>query len=212
MSHNHTEAAQENIHEHAHGAKEKWIAWAAVCAAVFAALAAIGGAMASANLTNSMRQQMKANDKWNFYQAKSVKSTLYTTARDGIAADEKKPPTEYESKIKQYKEEMPEIEKEAKEHEELSEKYLETHEWFEFAVTLFHVSIAVVAVGVLTRTPWFWYGSMVSAAAGAVLLVMGFMHGPGHPHEGGKTEGHGPPAATQQHGAAEGHASPEGHH
>jgi hypothetical protein len=184
MAHNHTEHVQEELHEHAHGAKEKWIGWAALTAAILAALAAIAGSLASGNLTNSMRTQMVTNDTWSYYQAKSIKSTQYATSGELLKASGKTPPEDWGKKIEEYKGEMKELEKKAKESEALSEKHLEAHETFELAVTLFHVAIAVAAVGVLTKSRWFWYVAMVGGAAGAAFLAWGYMQAPKH-HAGG---------------------------
>src|SRR4051794_626524 len=87
MSHNPTEHIQEEIQHHAshhgHGHQEhahrdsgKWITAAATTAAIVAALAAGAGALATRHETQSTLIRIKANDNWNYYQAKSIKSSL----------------------------------------------------------------------------------------------------------------------------------------
>src|SRR6476661_8542119 len=84
MSHNPTEHVQEELHHHAaHGHEHgqeggggKWITAAATTAAILAAFAATAGALATRHLTQSTLIRIKANDDWNFYQAKSIKSSV----------------------------------------------------------------------------------------------------------------------------------------
>src|SRR5580765_5509428 len=84
MSHNPTEHLQEELHHHAaHGSDHghshsggKWITAAATTAAILAAFAAAAGALATSHLTQSTLIRIKANDDWNFYQAKSIKTSL----------------------------------------------------------------------------------------------------------------------------------------
>jgi hypothetical protein len=50
---------------------------------------------------------------------------------------------------------------------------LSRHETFERGVTLFHISIAVVAIAVLMRRQWLWYVSVLAGAIGVYFLVHG---------------------------------------
>src|SRR5216683_33715 len=77
MSHSATEQIQEEIHHLAsHGDGSKWVVAAATTAAILAAFAAAAGALATSHLTQSTLIRIKANDDWNYYQAKSIKSSL----------------------------------------------------------------------------------------------------------------------------------------
>jgi len=81
------EHVQEEIQHHAaHDAHEKWVAGAALTAAILAALAAITGALAGVHLTESSRAQIESNDFWGFYQAKSIKSAILTTKVELLGA------------------------------------------------------------------------------------------------------------------------------
>src|SRR3954447_21832938 len=126
--HNPTEHVQEHVtHEaahggHGHGGQPGWITAAALTAAVFAALAAITGALATKHLTESTQkridssnERIKANDNWNYYQAKSNKGSdllsrvvMYEVAErsgplpDAVAkqkADDAKKRAEYATKV-----------------------------------------------------------------------------------------------------------------
>ena len=61
------------MHHHAEG-HTGWVKFAALTAALLAALAAISGSLADVRLTESSRAQIQSNDQWGLYQAKSIKS------------------------------------------------------------------------------------------------------------------------------------------
>src|SRR6266478_4638474 len=134
MSHNPTEHAQESIHHLAsHGSGDKWITAAAMTAAILAAFAAAAGALATRHLTQSMLIRIKANDDWNFYQAKSIKSSLLDAKIYTAQLSKAEPRKSDIDKKAEYAKEMPEIQASAKELEKLSKEHLETHETFEGA-------------------------------------------------------------------------------
>jgi len=81
-----TEHIHEDILDRAREARDVWINWAAATAAVLAALAAVSGAMSNHYLTVSGRGQIQANDHWNHYQAKSIKSVVLRSKLDVLAA------------------------------------------------------------------------------------------------------------------------------
>src|SRR5436189_5881476 len=139
MGHNPTEHVQEEIHHQAsHERGEKWITAAATTAAILAALAAAGGALATSHLTQSTLIRIKANDDWNYYQAKSIKSSLLDAKIYSAQLSKVEPRKADLDKKSKYAEEIPEIQTAAKELEKLSKEHLETHETFEGAATLFH--------------------------------------------------------------------------
>jgi hypothetical protein len=77
MSDDPTEQVQDEIHHRAsHGDPSRWIVAAATTAAILAALAAGASALATSHLTQSTLIRIQANDDWNYYQAKSIKSSL----------------------------------------------------------------------------------------------------------------------------------------
>src|SRR5882672_4796706 len=177
MSHNPTEHAQESIHHHAsHGPGGRWITAAATTAAILAALAATAGALATRHLTQSTLIRIKANDDWNFYQAKSIKSSLLDAKIYSAQLSKVEPRKADIDRKSEYAVEMPEIQKTARELEKLSKEQLETHETFEGAATLFHIAIAVVAVSVVARRKEFWYLSMVGGAIGIVFFGKALLH------------------------------------
>lgn len=187
MSHNPTEHVQEELHhhaahghdhEHAHGSGSKWITAAATTAAILAAFAAAAGALATSHLTQSTLIRIKANDDWNFYQAKSIKSSVLDSKIYAAQLVKAEPRESDVEKKKDYAKEMPEIQQHARELEKLSTEHLETHETYEMSATLFHIAIAVVAVAVVARRREFWYVSMVGGLIGIALFGKALLHSP----------------------------------
>jgi hypothetical protein len=191
MSHNPTEHVQEELHHHAahaheeghggghgHGGGGKWITAAATTAAILAAFAAGGGALATRHLMQAMLTRIRANDDWNYYQAKSIKSSLLDAKIYSAQLVKAEPRKSDLEKKDQYAKELPEIQASARAFEKLSREHLETHETFEGCATMFHISIAIVAISVVARRKGFWMLSMLSGAVGLFIFVKAFVHAP----------------------------------
>src|SRR5882672_9672097 len=110
MSHNPTEHAQESIHHHAsHGPGGRWITASATTAAIIAAFAAGAGALATRHETQSTLIRIKANDDWNYYQAKSIKSSLLDAKIYSAQLSKVEPRKSDVDKRAEYSKQMPEI-------------------------------------------------------------------------------------------------------
>jgi hypothetical protein len=175
------EHVEEHIHHEAqHGSGPSWIGLAALSAAIIAAMAAIGGMLAGLALTESSRDQVDSNNKWAYFQSKSIKQSLLQSKMDILLAIGKDVPEKDTLKLAEYEKEKNEIQAEAKEKEESSKHHLHVHETIERGVTMFHVAIAVVAVAVLSKRKRFFYASLAFAAIGLVFGVMGMNEMFGH--------------------------------
>jgi uncharacterized protein DUF4337 len=186
MSHNPTEHVQEEIQHHAshghdeHEAGGKWITASATTAAIVAAFAAGAGALATSHETQSSLIAIRANDEWNYYQAKSIKFSLLDAKIYSAQLSKAEPRKADEEKRAKYQKEMPEIQVRAHKLEKLSTQHLETHEAYEGAATLFHIAIAIVAISVVARRKEFWYISMVVGFAGLLVFGEAFLYAPPH--------------------------------
>ncbi len=188
MSHNPTEHVQEELHHHAaHGHDHddghghnggKWITAAATTAAILAAFAAGAGALATSHLVQSTLIRIKANDDWSYYQAKSIKASLLDAKIYSAQLTKIEPRKSDIEKKEEYAKQMPEIQATAKEYEQLSREHLESHETFEGAATLFHISIAIVAVAVVAKRREFWYISIVGGLVGIAIFAKAWFHAP----------------------------------
>ncbi len=168
-----TEHLQEELHHRAHESQEKWISIVALGAAIMAVLAAIAALLAGAHANEAMLEQIKASDKWAYYQAKSIKSAVVLSKVELLSEMGRTPNPKDEEKLGEYKNEQGEIQKEAQELEENSHAHFHRHEVFARAVTLFQVAIAMSAITVLTRRRWFFYVSLLLVAVGLFFLVQG---------------------------------------
>jgi hypothetical protein len=205
MAHDPTEHIQEEIQHHAgHGLGGKWITAAATTAAILAALAACAGALATSHLTQSTLIRIKANDDWNYYQAKSIKSSLLDAKLYSAQLAKVEPRKADLDKKNEYATEMPEIQADARELEKLSKEHLETHETYEGAATLFHIAIAVVAISVVARRKEFWYLSMAGGALGIIFFAKAFIHSPPPFKEEPAPAAHSAASTPGGHGAGKG--------
>jgi len=179
MSHSPTEHVQEEIHHQAsHGDGSKWIIASAMTAAILAAFAAAAGALATRHLTQSTLIRIQANDDWNYYQAKSIKSSLLDAKIYSAQLTKADPRKSDIEKKNEYARQMPEIQASAKRLEKLSKEHLETHEIFEGAATLFHIAIAVVAISVVAKRKEFWYVAMIGGAVGICVFGKALIQAP----------------------------------
>jgi hypothetical protein len=170
-----TEHLHEELHEHAEHIRERWIMMVALTAALLAVLAAVSALMAGHHANEATIEQIKASDQWAYYQAKGIKSSVLESKAEillkmGMKAEEKD-----EEKIKEYKKEQSEIEKEARELQQSSKRHLDLHHGIAQSVTIFQIAIAVCAIAVLTKKKMLWYSSMVLGIIGIVLLLMAFL-------------------------------------
>lgn len=170
------EQVHEQIHHHAHDAMQRWISGAALTAAILAALAAITGALAGKHLTESSRNQLESNDKWGQYQAKSIKAGILRSKMELLAAMGKNESEKDKEKLHEYEGDLKEIDKEARERSAASDAQLQVHETLEYGVTLFHISIAVVAIAVLSKRKMFWFASLAFGTVGIVFMAQGLLH------------------------------------
>ena len=113
--------------------------------------------------------QGKASDQWAYYQAKGIKAAIY--ASEGST-----------DKAQQEAQEQQDISKSAKEFESevqkssgQSERSLEHHHQFAYAVTMFQVSIALAAVAALSRQKIVWLVGLMISALGLAYFLNGFI-------------------------------------
>ena len=171
------ERAHEDLH-HAvqkHGSTEKWILGVALTAAIFAVFAAITALKAEHAANEAMLCQIKSSDQWNFYQAKSIKSYLFSTKVEILTALDKKASQKDLDKIEEYRKEQAEIMEKAKEHQKESGHYLREHLVLAKSVTLFQIAIAIGAISALTRLRAFWYLCIIFGIVGITLFVQGIL-------------------------------------
>jgi hypothetical protein len=178
-----TERAVEESEQRA-----RWIVYLSFSTALIAVLAAIS-ALESGTYSNqallqkneALLAQSKAADQWAYYQAKSVKGTIYASqaaAMQGsnpeLAARAQKEAERYAVEEEEISKTAKELEKQVNEDTEHSSESMEHHHRFAYAVTMFQISIALAAVAALSRQKSVWFAGLLVAVIGLVYFVDGF--------------------------------------
>ena len=167
------EHAQETIEHHAHGASEPWVMGVALTAAILAALAAVTALYAEHFATEATLEQIRASDKWNEFQANSIKEKVLLTSKKILTKLNQELDPEDEAKIREYKENKDKIKEKAEEFERDSLKHLHEHVPLSRGLTMFQVAIAIGAISVLTKRREFWFVCIAFGVIGVGFLIWG---------------------------------------
>ena len=186
--HEQLEEAKERVHG-PHGGGGHGAAWtlqlslSTAIIAVFAAIASLqsGGQESAALLAKNeaILSQAKASDQWAYYQAKSIKGSLYEVQLETLTNEEtiakfRAKQQKYEHERKEVEDKARELEKDAEEKGKAGEEAFHKHHRFALAVTIFQISIALAAIGALTRRKQLWWASMVIGLGGLFFFAKGF--------------------------------------
>jgi len=181
----------EEATEHAVEAAEhrsRWLVYLSFTTALIAVLAAVA-ALESGTYSNealiqkneALLAQAKASDQWAYYQAKGIKGSVYATQAAAARATNPELADKSQKEADRYTAEQEEISKSAREFEgeekkdsELSDKSLEHHHRFAYAVTMFQISIALAAVAALSRQKAVWLVGLAISLLGLLYFVDGF--------------------------------------
>jgi uncharacterized protein DUF4337 len=156
--------------------RSRWVTYLSFTTAVIAVLAAIA-ALESGTFSNealmqkneAVLAQAKASDQWAYYQAKGVKAVIY--AAQGSTEKAQKETAEQQEISRTAKD----FESEVQRSSSQSERSLEHHHRFAYAVTLFQVSIALAAVAALSRQKMVWLAGLMISLLGLAYFVNGFL-------------------------------------
>lgn len=176
----HLKQVEEAMEEVKHKEEtEGWLSYISLSTAIIAIVTALVGLYESQitsktilSKNEAVLYQSQASDQWNYYQAKSVKSHIYTVNAELYPEKAE----EFKKKVAVYKKEQDEIKAEAERIEALKEKrnhesdhYYHIHHILSFAITFLQISIALASISALTRNKKFWLGSLVLSAIGAII-------------------------------------------
>jgi hypothetical protein len=163
--------------------RSRWVVHLSFTTALIAVLAAIAAYSNEALIqkNEALLAQSKASDQWAYYQAKSVKATVYATQAAVSKHTDPELSQKNEAEARRYSTEEQEISRTAKEFEEevkkdaeLSDKSMEHHHRFAYAVTMFQISIALAAVSALSREKMVWYAGLLVGLIGLLYFADGF--------------------------------------
>jgi len=167
-----TEHLHEHIHEAVHESHSRWSMSVAISTAFMAAFAAVSSLMAGHSSNEALIAQIKASDKWSYYNAKGIKAEV----NDAVLQlkDAKKDTSEAAAARKaKLKADQKEIQKQATELEEESENQLQKDMLLARAVTFFQIAISISAMSLLSKKKSLWYVSLVMFALGILQFLIG---------------------------------------
>ncbi|HEY3807869.1 MAG TPA: DUF4337 domain-containing protein [Kofleriaceae bacterium] len=172
------EVPTEHLHEHMHEAAEEsrssWIARVALSSAILAVLAAVTALLASHHSDEAILDEMRATDKWAFFQAKSIKLAILETDLNDRKVDNRPIPADAGDQQKKYNQEKDGIQAEAEALQDSSELHMGHHVWYARGVTAFQIAIAIGAISVLAKRPKLWLLSLVVGGIGSAFFLMGW--------------------------------------
>ncbi len=145
---------------------------------VLAALLAINTYIGNGYSSSILQNTIKANDTWNFYQAKSIKQSI----AEGQLEDAKDPKrrAELQAKIDRYEsdpakgEGKKELMAKARALEDARDEAKKHTPWLTFAGTAFQLAIVLLSASILAVSMSMFWGSVAVGAVGALLLSQGF--------------------------------------
>ncbi|MBF0593643.1 MAG: DUF4337 domain-containing protein [Candidatus Omnitrophica bacterium] len=167
-------------------AQESWIKWVALTTTILAVCAAIGSLKGGGYSTQVQLMTTQENNKWSYFQSKSIKQHVTEMERDllGLELVKANDPAlkqEVQVKIKavedsitRYDNEKAAIKTEA---EQLSSKQgeLKRHGGnFGLAVMFFQIAIMLSAIGSLLKQRSAWLCGLFIGIAGFVYFLNGF--------------------------------------
>jgi hypothetical protein len=144
---------------------------------VVAALLAINTYIANGYSSSVLTNTIKANDTWNFYQAKSIKQTI----AEGQLQDAKDPKRirELTAKIERYEsdpekgEGKKELFAKAKELEAMRDEAKNHSPWLTFAGSTLQLSIVLLSAAILAVSMGMFWSSVGVGFIGAILMSQG---------------------------------------
>ena len=179
-AHEHAEHA-----EHAAHARDPFVSKVSITVAILAVMAATAGSLetveggrAITGSSEAVLAQDKATDRWNEYQADSLKRHMYeiASATGGAKAQDyaKEIGKDREGQA-QAREKAEEAEKDRDARLRESAAHEQRHHWLTGSATLIEIGIALSTVAIITRRRTFWYSAMGLGAVGAGLFAVAYL-------------------------------------
>lgn len=171
--------AEQEIEEHVHHAQEPFDKVVAGTMAIVAALLAVVSVLGQHYNTEKLLTQQKSSDQWAFYQAKNIRRYSAQVAQDTLAQMKAGPEVigKYVKDGQKYDKQMEDIQKDAKEFENESEKAGGHAERFHIGEVFLEVAIVLSSLAILSKRRLFFIGGGVSAVIGFVLAVTAYWAG-----------------------------------
>lgn len=165
--------------------KEPWLNVLALTTVILAVCATLATFKGGGYSTRSVMSQAQASDQWAFYQAKSVKANLYEINRDRLemdaegaaparAAELRKKAEEFGAKVARYEKEKDEIQKVARQKEQVRDDAQKHSGAFGLAVIFLQISILLSSIAALLKKQPVWWLGLAVGTLGVVCFLNGF--------------------------------------
>ncbi|WP_018152758.1 DUF4337 domain-containing protein [Leeia oryzae] len=169
--------------------KEPWLNFLALTTVIFAVCATLSTFKGGGYSTRSVISQAQASDQWAYYQAKSIRETLYkiqrqnlTLTRNDLASQHGAPDlsnydaaiAEADKTMNRYKDEKDTIQKDAKALEAKRDDAQRHGQPFGLAVIFFQVAILLSSIAGLFKQKSLWYLALPVGGVGLVYFFNGF--------------------------------------
>ena len=132
---------------------------------------------AGGNSRKGILAQNQATDLWAYYQAKSIKQTIYKTQLDALQADTSTDRAQvaelaakFQSEIDRYEAEQKDIQTQAVAKGVERDGYLALNRGFASALTFLQIAIMLASLASLMKQIYFWHASLALGAFGMVLF------------------------------------------
>jgi hypothetical protein len=168
-------SVNEELGEQAHHAQEPFDKRVAVTMAIIAALLAIVSVAAHIYATEELLAQQKASDQWAYYQAKDIRRYDSEIAQDFLKALKSDSAGErlkhYGDNAAKYDRDRAEIQDTARELEAERDVKGRQALRLEAGEIFLEIGIVFASLAILTKRALGWYGSILTAFAGAVIAL-----------------------------------------
>ncbi|MEP6535688.1 MAG: DUF4337 domain-containing protein [Bryobacteraceae bacterium] len=146
-----------------------------VTAAIIAVFLAAVTIMSHRSHTDAVIFKTEANDKWAFYQAKSIKRAQYDIAERVASKSQSGLSEEFHKESERYKREDEEIQKEAQEKE--AETRLAEHKALKYDLGegLLELGLVLCSLYFISKKKLFPTVGLVSAVAGVLIASLAFL-------------------------------------
>jgi hypothetical protein len=195
--HHHEEPAEPEIpghgHGHGHHAGHGGDTRIALLVTIIAALLAVTEIMGKGAQTEALVANVKINDLWAFYQAKSIRQTVVATAADAFEDLKAGQPPEivakmdariellrnraehYESDSKS-NDGKKELEEQAKDQEGELAHHLAKYHTLEFASAAYELGIVLISISMMTKAKILVVLGTGLGVVGVILMLTGAIH------------------------------------
>jgi uncharacterized protein DUF4337 len=128
--------------------------------------------------TEELLNQAKASDQWAYFQAKTVRRTIFEVGADLARISSAAPPAQttavaasFGANAARYDRETKAIEEQAREYERERDREARRANRYDLAEIFLEVAIVTCSIAILTKHRGIWMFSTVVAAAGVVVAL-----------------------------------------